>query len=53
MIKKPKTLVSNPRCLHNSWIRVVFAKVLMLAVFGACTCALSASLLGTWIYSEF
>ena len=33
MIKKnPKQFVSKSRCLYDSWIRVVFAKVLMLCL---------------------
>ena len=54
MIKKTiNNFVSKSRCLYDFWIRVVFAKVLMLSVIGEYTCALRASLLATWIYSEY
>ena len=53
MIKKTRnSFVSNSH-LYDSWIRVIFAKVLMLSVNGTYTCALRASLLATWIYSEY
>ena len=54
MIKKnSKQLCFKSRCFYDSWIRVVFAKVFMLSVIGEYTCALRASLLATWIYSEY
>ena len=54
MIKKTwNNFISNSRCLYGSWIRVIFAKVLMLSESGAYTSALRAFLLATWIYSEY
>ena len=46
-------LFQKPGCLYDSWIGIIFAKVLMRSVIGEFRCALRASLLAIWIYSEF